>query len=188
MKFREVENKYRADEIPREAFNALVESFNPIRSLTIPRDVSRDYYFTSGTKFMRFRYSEGEWELTTKVKTEDTNNRVRTEVNVRLGDDMTPEKAEAFARVFGLKHDFTVSKDVQIFYFKDVVLSHYTTYDGEKKLDCFLEIEANETCSWESEEQALQAITDWEKKLSTLGLSPYKRIKKSLFEFYTTSP
>lgn len=189
LKWTEIETKYRAEEITREDFDALVSSMNPLRSLTLSKDASCDYYFTAGSRFMRFRFSENEWELTSKTKTTDTNNKVRTEVNAKfMHGHMDAEKAEALARSVGLAPDFNITKAVQIYWFPKVVLSHYTTYDGAKKLDTFLEVEALEDYPWSSETEALDEIAIWEKKLAPLGINSFKRIRRSLFEMYTRSP
>jgi len=187
----EIEYKYNAEEIARQAFNALCRSLSPVKELLLDANndnkPSIDHYFTKADRFMRFRYGQGKWELTTKVKTVVGNNKVRTEINIKLGPGMNFEKAKAFSGIFSLEHDFSIIKDVQVFWFEKIVLSHYTCYDEQmKKLNTFLEIEADEEHEWDSEEQALAELAEWEKKLAPLGLTPQKRIKKSLFEFYTT--
>jgi adenylate cyclase class IV len=191
MKHIEVETKYNAEGIERADFDKLCRSFNPKKELLLSSDgdgkPSIDHYFTKGEKFMRFRYGSGKWELTSKVKTTEGNNKVRVEVNINLGSGMSFEKAEAFSAIFGLEHDFSIIKDVQVFWFDKIVLSHYTCYDKEmKKLNTFLEIEADEAYKWDTQEQALAEVVEWEKKLSPLGITPQKRVKRSLFEFYTT--
>jgi adenylate cyclase class IV len=187
----EIEFKFNADEISRKDFCNLIEKkFKPIKTLELQNpldDDSGDHYYTKGDRFMRFR-TDGKsyWELTTKVKQSETNNRVRVEVNIPLGKKMTLNKAEAFADVFGLKHDFTIKKDVAIYWIDHIVLSHYICYDPKgKKLNTFMEIEANEEHEFSTEQEALDLLVEWEKKLEPLGINANKRIKKSLFEFYT---
>jgi adenylate cyclase class IV len=191
MKHTEVELKFNAEGIERSNFDTLCKSLLPKKELLLSSDgdgkPSVDHYFTKGDRFMRFRYGSGKWELTSKLKTKEGNNNVRVEVNINLGSGMSFEKAKAFSEIFGLEHDFTIAKDVQVYWFDKIVLSHYTCYDQSmKKLNTFMEIEADEAHRWESQEQALAEVVEWEKKLSSLGITPQKRIKKSLFEFYTT--
>jgi adenylate cyclase class IV len=187
MKFHEIEYKYQAEDISRADFDKLAKSLKPIKEWSATGENSIDYYFTKKDKFMRFRTSDSKWELTTKYKTADTNNKVRIEVNIKLGSGMSYDKAKTFAGVFGLEPDFTIAKDVQVYWFDKIVLSHYTCLgEGGKKLDTFLEIECDESYKWESEEQALAELAEWENKLSSLGINAYKRIRRSLFEMYTT--
>lgn len=182
----EAEFKFRADDISRSDFDALAQTLKPIRSIRNNKENSIDYYFSRNSKFMRFRKSSKHWELTTKVKHDDNNNKVRTEVNINLGEGMSQEKAKAFSEVFGLKEDFAITKDVQVYWYEKIVLSHYTCFnESGDKLDTFLEIECLEEYPWESQEIALAELAVWEEKLSPLGISPYKRLRKSLFEFYT---
>ena len=186
----EVEYKYNAEEISRENFNVLSRSLSPVKELLLDHDTdskpSTDHYFSNGKRFMRFRYGQGKWELTSKVKKKEGNNWVRVEVNIKCGSGMNFEKAKAFSEIHELSEDFSIIKDVQVFWFDKIVLSHYTCYNEQmKKLNVFLEIEADEAYSWESEEQALNELAEWEKKLSSLGITPQKRVRKSLFEFYT---
>lgn len=191
IKHFEIENKYNAENITRKDFCDLIEGkFKPKKELFVINPVdddSGDHYYTKGDRFMRFR-TDGKayWELTSKVKLTENNNRVRTEVNIPLGKKMTIDSAKAFAEIFGLKYDFTVKKDVAIYWIDDVVLSHYLCYDIKgKKLNTFLEIECNEEAEFESEQAAIDLLNKWEKKLEPLGINANKRIRKSLFEFYT---
>lgn len=200
-KFSEVEFKYNAENISRESFDSLAESFFPERHLSVGLKCINgkdpvDYYFTapSGDRFMRWRFGcddEGTptWELTSKLKTSDKNNNVRSEVNIEINSRyMSIDAATEFSRHHGCEFDFAVKKDVQVYWMGDVVLSHYTTYDLDgTKLNTFMEIEADERLTWNSEEEAVSVISDWEKRLAPLGITSRNRIKKSLFEFYTNT-
>lgn len=198
--FKEIEFKYYADEISREAFDSAVKSIGGIKKEQRLHSVSEngkdsvDHYFTNkdSTRFMRWR--EGQtvsgnktWELTSKIKLSDKNNNLRTEVNIPINSSgMVISKAKEFSKHHGCEYDFSIRKDVQIYWIGKVVLSHYTTYDYEgNKLHTFMEIEADESYSWESDEEALNEIVEWEKKLSCLNITPQNRIKRSLFELYT---
>ena len=186
LKFIEIEYKYNAKDIERANFNSLCKSLGPKRELAVEADTSADYYFSKKDRFMRFRQHKNNWELTTKIKHEDSNNKVRTEINIKLGAGMSPEKAKAFSEVFGLKPDFTIKKDVQIYWFDKVVLSHYTclSEDG-RPLDTFMEIECDESYPWKTTGEALEELAKWEEIFSKVGLTAQKRIRRSLFEIYT---
>lgn len=204
--FKEVEFKYNAKDITREQFNSLVPRLGFIKKKLrlnhSPEEESSsvDHYFTfpdpskssKKRRFMRWRESYSNsgsktWELTSKAKLQENGNIVRDEVNIQLNaSSMNFSKAEEFSFHHGCVHDFSIKKDVQVFWIGKVVLSHYTTFtENNKKLHSFLEIEANESYPWGSVDEALEEIVKWEKMLSPLGITPQNRIKRSLFEFYS---
>jgi len=205
--FKEIEFKYFAHDISRARFNSAVKSIGGIKkelclfaSSTNGKD-SVDHYFTffdatvdaGNQRFMRWREGQTDkgvktWELTSKIKLNENNNNVRSEVNISLNaKDMSIEKAVEFSSHHGCVYDFSIKKDVQIYWMEDpIVLSHYTTYDlNGKELNTFMEIEADESFSWKGETEALEMISAWEKKLQGLGITAQNRIKRSLFEFYS---
>ena len=204
--FKEVEFKYHAKDISRKAFDSLINKIGGIKrdlclhATTDNNKDSVDHYFTSFNKhipvgnqrFMRWREGQNKtgtktWELTSKVKLSKTNNNVRDEVNIPLSaTGMNFKKALEFSAQHLCGYDFSIKKDVQIYWLDKVVFSHYTTFTLEgKELHTFMEIEADESHNWASEEQALEFISEWEKKLVSLGITAKNRIKKSLFEFYS---
>lgn len=199
--FKEIEFKYYAHEIKRSKFDKIVKGIGGIKKeLCLFADAengkdSVDHYFTAPDtgRFMRWREGQDKngnktWELTSKIKLNDNNNNVRTEVNIGLNaKNMNLHKAKEFSDHHSCDYDFSIKKDVQIYWMNaPIVLSHYTTFDLDKnELNTFMEIEADEEYSWESEDHALQVISEWEKKLSDLGITAQNRIKRSLFEFYT---
>lgn len=194
----EIEFKYDAEKIGRDKFDTIIKGFGPtIKSLTLtvtsPDGLdSIDHYFSNGSRFMRWRESHNAdgvktWELTSKSRTNKLNNNIRKETNLPLiVKDMDFEKAKDFSEQHKLRYDFSIGKDVQVYWFETIVLSHYTTYNIKgKSVDTFMEIEANEEYPWENEAKALTEVIEWEKKFAPLGITPQHRIKKSLFEFYT---
>jgi adenylate cyclase class IV len=197
--FKEIEFKYDSTSIGRGDFDAFLVNYRHLfkRELLLlafpPNGKSSvDHYYSDGVRFMRWREGQDNnnsktWELTSKTKLNETNNVVREEVNITLhSKGMSLSKAKAFSEQHGLKYDFSIRKDVQIYWLEKVVFSHYTVFDfNGKELDIFMEIEANEAYPWKSEEEALEVIGEWEKTLAPLGITPRHRIKKSLFEFYT---
>ena len=134
--FKEVEFKYNAKDIARNDFNSLVRSLGEIKrelSLThSPKEGSNsiDHYFTfpdparssKRKRFMRWRESYSNsgsktWELTSKIKLQDNKNVVRDEVNIQLNaSSMNFSKAEEFSFHHGCVHDFSIKKDVQVFW------------------------------------------------------------------------
>jgi len=198
--FKEVEFKYNAKDIPRSLFDEAVRSLDSnikkelclFASSENGKDSVDHYFSTDDDRFMRWREGQDKngvktWELTSKVKLNDSNNNIRDEVNITLNArDMTIGKAKEFSDHHNCKYDFSIKKDVQIYWVDNIVLSHYTVFDiYGKELNVFMEIEADESYAWDSTEQAVDVISEWEKKLAPLGITYQHRIKKSLYEFYT---
>lgn len=183
MQFREIETKYDASEISLKQFITLVESkFKVKKKLLVS---SYDDYFTDEQgNFLRYRHKEGRGELTIKRKLDAQNNNRRVEVNLpTAGDNM--QAVTHFAELLGYKHNFCVYKTCQVYWVDNMVICYYVVYDEEwKEKRRFLEIEADEDHSWESEAQAWMAVEDYEKAFESLGITAKKRSKKSLFEMF----
>ena len=65
------------------------------------------------------------------------------------------------------------------------MLVYYVVYDKEmKELRRFIEIEADEEQTWDSEQQAWDEIARYEKLLESLGITSRNRLKKSLYEIF----
>lgn len=181
MKFREVETKYSADDIKMEAFLRIIETL-PIRKKMMVS--SFDDYFVKDADFIRYRYTDDRGELTIKQKLTDKNNNNRIEVNVPTkGDNF--KTTEAFCNMLGYHFNFGIYKTCNIFWTDKVDLVYYVVYDKElKEQRRFIEIEADESLEWESEEAAWAEIVKYEKLLEPLGITPQHRLKKSLFEIF----
>jgi adenylate cyclase class IV len=106
-------------------------------------------------------------------------------VNVPTSGDNV-NTIQAFVGLLGYKHNFGIFKTCKIFWLDKVDFVYYVVYDKEfKELRRFIEIEALEDVKWDSEEQAWNEVTKYEKLLEPLGITPRNRMKKSLFEqFY----
>lgn len=182
--FLEIETKYAADEIDRIAFKTFLKSLNPKNFLYVE---STDIYFTKNDEFLRYRMppetdKSKRAELTFKKKHVSSNNIVRTEVNLRV--DMNDEiTIQAFCEGLGYSKNFKIYKMCDIYSFEDAVIVFYTVIDELNKTSSFLEIEVNEGLEL-NEEESKKIILKYETALSSLGLSPQKRLKKSLFEMY----
>lgn len=181
----EIETKYSADDIEKEKFISLINSFNTKEFIHVE---SKDIYYTKGEhKFLRYRMApensdDKRSELTFKKKHIKANNIVRTEVNVRI-DQNKPELIEAFCEGLGYKKNFSIFKKCEIFHMEDAVLVYYEVFDENNKNSKFLEIEVLEDLEV-TEQQAWEIIQKYEKMLSPLGINPQKRMKLSLFERY----
>ena len=128
-------------------------------------------------------------ELTTKYKQEDSKNNInREEKNLRV--DKTQEKTiQSFIEDIGYKKNFSITKTCHIYNFTDATLVFYSVYDTTdgkaSKMDNFVEIEVNEDKVHKmTEDQAWGVIEKYEKTLADIGISPHKRLRKSLYEMY----
>jgi adenylate cyclase class IV len=181
MHFKEIETKYSANDIDLNKFVELVSAMNPNWIMVSSYD---DYFTNQSDEFIRYRYTDQHGELTIKRKTTDTNNNNRIEVNLKTEGKNFPT-VNAFANLLGYNLNFSIYKTCKIALIDKVVLVYYVVYDDKlNELQRFIEIEAKEEHSWESEEQAWAEVTKYEKLLEPLGITPRNRLKKSLYEIF----
>jgi adenylate cyclase class IV len=147
----------------------------------------------SGT-FIRYRkpsfgLDKGRRQVTWKYKPKDAKNNIqRKEHNWDIGK--TPEKVILEQlQDSGATFNASIVKNCHIYIFEDATLDFYTVYDTTygkpKSADHFVEIEVSEENIAElNEEQAWKVIEKYEKVLAPIGISPQKRLRKSLFEMY----
>lgn len=192
-KFTEFESKYRVEAHDLIAFKKLVEAV-PDRTFFLQINGPDHYFIKDGDNFARYRkpddiHENSRSEVTIKVKPEGAkNNVIRKEINWRV--DNTPEDAirEGLA-LMGYTYNFSIYKTCYIYGFADATVVFYTVFDITKekttKGDTFVEIEVNEELVHTlTEQQAWDIIIKYEKLLAPLGLTPQKRLRKSLFEMY----
>ena len=187
----EIENKYRTDPSIELPFVLLVRSF-PEEKTFVHAEGADKYYAKDGDRFCRYRRQEdnSRAELTYKQKPKDaTNNIIRVEYNIRV--DGTPAEVidKVLTEIEGYKHSFTIYKRCAIFNFQDATIVYYSVADitdGKVRgLDHFIEIEVNEEMLHNLTEAEARSILDkYEKRLEPIGISPYKRLRKSLWEMY----
>lgn len=183
--FLEIETKYDASSIDRLDFKMLVKSLNPKSMVYVE---SRDVYFIkSEDDFIRYRMptendKDPRSELTFKKKLKDSNNIVRTEVNLRI-DKNDKETVTAFVEGLGYKRNFSVWKACDLYFFDDCNVVYYNVIDDDKKVASFIEIEVKENAGY-TEEQAWEIINKYEKMLAPLGISAQRRKRLSLYEMY----
>ncbi len=183
MKFKEIETKYYADDIGLDQFEALVNNIAKPRDKMMVSSYD-DYFVNKKDEFIRYRFTDNRGELTIKRKMTDKNNNERIEVNLSTeGDNFSA--VEEFCNLLGYKHNFGIYKTCRIYWVDKVVLVWYVVYDKQmKELKRFIEIEADEHLEWESEEQAWEEVTKYEKMFEPLGITPRNRVRKSLFELF----
>ncbi len=183
--FVEFETKYRVED-PKLLwdFKLLVESqlgrkdFVYVQSDDI-------YYVKSADEFIRYRFSEHDnrAELTIKRKTGTGNNIIREETNLRVdGNDFA--LVENFVKNLGFAINFRINKQCHIYHASDATLVFYSVRDLENnKLAHFIEIEVTEGAGF-TEDESWAIIKKYEAALAPLGVTPQKRLRKSLYEMY----
>jgi adenylate cyclase class IV len=189
----EFEVKFRADGIQLEDFRDIVKNISGFKKAIFVS--GPDQYFTKPDgSFARFRKPEyglmdGGSEITIKKKTEGSkNNIIRKEVNWKLGSTPDNTVVEGLL-MMGYKFNFSINKDCHIFVFDDATVVYYTVTDTtdkkRKKPESFIEIEVKEENIKDlTEKEAWSVIEKYEKPLEALGISPQRRMKKSLYEMF----
>lgn len=188
-KFLEIECKYNAEESNRTPFKDLAKSLNPTRFVYVE---SHDIYYSKGAdEFLRYRMpaenSQNETkdvrsELTFKKKHAESNNVIRTEVNLRV-DLNNPELVNAFCEGLGYTKNFSILKRCDIYFYDDADIVFYSVKDEDGKYAYYLEIEVEESLNL-SEEAGWEVIKKYEKILAPLGITAQKRKRLSLWEMY----
>ena len=187
-KFTEFETKYKTDLSALPIFNRIVSSLPNLESFlyTCGPDV---YHSHSNNCIGRYRSTlDGKFaQWTVKRKPDGAKNNVyRFESNWNVAG--TPaDEVDAGAKQMGFVFDFKIHKNCFIYKFQDAtVVMYWVREDGTEKEDYYIEIEVTEETIHElTEDQAWGVINKYEKLLEPVGISPQKRMKKSLFELYT---
>lgn len=184
--FVEFETKYRIEE-PKVLwdFKHLVE--NQLGRKHCVYVQSDDIYYVKDDDFIRYRFSENpdekRAELTIKRKTTVGNNIIREETNLRV-DENTFATVENFVKQLGFNFNFRINKQCHIYHGDDATLVFYSVRDLENsKLAHFIEIEVTEGAGF-TEEESWAIIKKYETQLAPLGVTPQKRLRKSLYEMY----
>lgn len=185
MKFKEIEFKYRADNISLKDFQIFCMSRNPLKFV---QAAGYDHFYQNAKdedSFFRHRVGPDMNQLTFKRKTSDKNNFIRGEININL-KKTAQEDVQALCKELDFKHNVSIYKACWVYVYEWYTLVYYTCYDLEQKeTGRFVEIEMSEDGKWETEAQAYNELVIVEKLCaSELGISPQARIKKSLFEIF----
>lgn len=159
-----------------------------------------DFYYTHSdyedSSFGRYRrpsfgLDNGRAEWTVKFKPKNAkSSQNRLELNWRV--DRTPEEdVKRGAELMGFKFNFSIVKSCQIYKFDDATMVFYTVYDvtdgtTASKVDHFVEIEVCEDKirAGLTEDQCWAIIDKYEKILAPIGITPQKRLRRSLFDMY----
>lgn len=179
---KELEYKYRADNVSLDTFQAFCQAQSPIGVVTAS---GYDYFYADPRRegdFLRHRIGPEFNQLTLKRKLSD-NNILRDEYNIMLAQGTQVSQIDAMAKSFGFEFNRRIFKNVFVYQFEKYNICFYSCYDDNlKELGRFVEIEMAEDYPWETEGQARQLLQILEDKAGSLGLTYKNRMKKSLFE------
>lgn len=182
---KEIEFKYRADDLSLATFREFCETKEPLKYLECS---GWDYFYQNQKEddsFCRFRFGPDLSQLTFKKKTTDSNNFVRTEHNLDLDRGVTEGQARALCKEFGYQYNASIYKNCFIYKYDWYTIVFYVCYDENlKELGRFLELEMKETPEWHSEAAAWNELVVLEKLCKPLGIVPQARIKRSLYEMF----
>lgn len=185
MKYKEVEFKYRANDITLQKFNEFCNG-KPYKKFVLASGWDNFYSNSKDTNgFYRHRTGPDMNQLTYKCKKNDTNNVIRDEQNVDLERRVNSSDIEAFLARLKYKYNTSVFKTCFVYSYDTYTLVFYVVWDTNMhELDRFIEIEMSEEHSWASEQEAYSELVIIEKLCKDLGINPKTRVKKSLFELF----
>lgn len=178
----ELEFKYDGSDIKLSKFVEFANSLNPQKKV---EGTGWDFYY-SGTgqnfEFIRLRRG-GICELTIKIKNSEKNNNDRFELDLPLDMKVSNWLVEKFVSLFGFKENFRVFKYFDIYWFEKVDIVYYTIYNKDMvEIGRRVEIEARKDYPFKSSEEALNEVKAMEQMMAEIGITPQKRMKKSMWE------
>lgn len=191
-KFTEFEVKYRIDPILVQRFKSIISSIKEVKDFKYVEGT--DHYLVNDSGFWRFRTEDwtpnGRRELTKKIKPDGAKNNIsRAEYNILLDHNVEKEAIFESLKHDGYEYNFSVFKGAHIYFTDDATIVFYTVTDTTPGVkfneDSFVEIEVDEELIGQiTEKEAWEIINKYEKALEPIGITPQKRLRKSLFEMY----
>lgn len=201
----EFELKFKVEDHLLIEFKQLLESMPDERQFTYVEGL--DQFFTypdswfklmpqwdpAGT-FIRYRkpsygLDNGRRQVTWKYKPAGAKNNIkRKEHNWDIGDTAESTLHEQL-QDSGATFNMQLVKTCHVYKLKDATMVFYTVYDTTdgtpKRSTSFIEVEVcEELIAGLNEEQAWDIARKYEKLLAPLGITPNKRMDRSLFEIY----
>lgn len=186
MLFKEIEFKYNADNISLTDFTAFCKKqVEPYKFILAS---GYDHFYDnaeSADYFYRHRVGPDMNQLTIKRKTNNKNNFIRGEHNLNLSGTFAEAQVKAYLAEHSYAYNFSLFKNCFVYTYNLCTFVYYVCYDLDlKEIGRFLEIEMAEDGPWKNEQEAWDRLIALEKSLESLGISPKKRMRTSLFEMY----
>lgn len=183
-KHREIEFKYNAKDISLVFYHEFVRTMN-FKSYKVASGMDHFYTSEKQGQFYRIREDHGGIEMTFKAKTDNDNNYVRIEHNIKLSSETSKADAEAYLETLGYKYTGQIFKTCFIYFFDYWNVVYYVCYDKElEEMGRFVEIEMKEDHPWASDDQAYKELSVLEMTMRKLGVSRRNRETQSLFEMF----
>ena len=180
----ELEFKYDGSDIKLSKFVEFANSLNPTKRV---EGTGWDYYYSGdgqNFEFIRFRQG-GLSELTIKIKNSEKNNNDRFELDLPLSMSVSQWMVEKFVSLLGFKENFRVYKYFDIYWFEKVDIVYYTIYNKEMvEIGRRVEIEARKDYPFKTAEEGMIEVKAMEQAMSEIGITPQKRLKKSMWEMF----
>ena len=178
MRFTEIEHKFVLDGgFDLAAFRRALEAAGPLRQTAVQ---VRDRYFLTGDGrarhyILRHRFDSELHHLT--IKSLATDPEVRDEINLDLGHHAGDQVArvDAFVGRMGVEWAGEIRKHLDVWYFPDCEVVHYTASTGARAVRC-VEFEA---IGQASVAEALTVIDRYER---AAGFDPAERSRQSLID------
>lgn len=186
---REIEFKFSQEYVKLSKFIEFQAQLNPEKKVEVQ---SWDVYFSPKKtsvlpfEFMRLRLGEKP-ELTIKVQTTSTNNNNRIEIDLPLSESKSEDEllkiVASYCEQFGFYENFRIFKHCFIFFYKQVDIVYYISYNEDmKEIGRYIEVEQRKDAQFTSEEEAVSVVKELEQKLSVFGITPQNRIKRSQWQ------
>lgn len=186
-KFKEIEIKWDAATVEREAFNKAIKRH--IRGKTYRKVVVAgfDYYYESQDGFVaRHRHGSTTNELTVKARTSKQSTTVRREINLRMAKETSPIQMQEFMKELGFPKVLPIFKDCDIYFIQDgkymVDIVWYLVKCADKQQRFFIEVEVHEAPL----KRSLDLLTKWKKFLAnSFSITDQHIVNESLYEIYS---
>ena len=178
MRFTEIEHKFVLEGgFDLAAFRRALDAAGPLRHAAVQ---VRDRYFLTGDGrarryILRHRFDSELHHLT--IKSLATDPEVRDEINLDLGhhDGDQAARVDAFVGRMGVEWTGEIRKHLDVWYFPDCEVVHYTASTGARAVRC-VEFEA---IGQASVAESLAAIDRYER---AAGFDPAARSRQSLID------
>lgn len=182
---KEIEFKYSAKDIELKKFVAFCKSFFKTDDYQII--CGQDDFYENKDQpdaFCRHRVGDKTNQLTFKRKL-SKNNIVRIEHNINLEPSTSTDLIKRFCEDLGFMYNTSLRKNSFIFSNELFTAVYYICYTEDRnELGRFIELELSEEIDWGTAKKAVLWLKEVEKKFMPIGISPKKRITRSLWELY----
>lgn len=185
---KEIEVKWKADQVGREEFNKKLRAYLDARYMyRFVRVSGPDTYFSDESgRTVRHRISRNTHELTSKMRLNRRSILSRKEVNVKLDRKQPVSDVFEFLSMLGLKMAVPLRKSCDIYFISGpkthLSIVWYRVKRRGKRDRVFVEVEVEGL----SHKRSLAAIRPWVGRLQRmLGLRRRDVSNESLYELYT---